>query len=118
MHLSHAEDACEHAPHGGVVQGGTGEPQGAVGHAAALGPEVEDVAALLDRLRAGRDRERERDRDREGEWETETEIQKERESETMRGAKRDRDGHRVRESKSETETQRARERQDISETCT
>lgn len=52
MELSDGEDADEHALHGGVVQRGGGEPQGAVGDAAALRVEVKQVGALLDRLRA------------------------------------------------------------------
>lgn len=48
MQLSDGEDADEHALHGAVVQRGGGEPQGAVGDAAALGVKVEQVGALLD----------------------------------------------------------------------
>lgn len=54
MQLSDCEDAGEHGLHGAVVQGGGGEPQGAVGDAAALGVKVEQVGALLHRLRAER----------------------------------------------------------------
>jgi len=54
MQFSDGEDADEHALHGAVVQRGEGEPQGAVGDAAALGVKVEQVGALLDRVRAGR----------------------------------------------------------------
>lgn len=54
VELPDGEDAGEHGLHGGVVQGGGGEPEGAVGDAASLRQKVEDVGALLDRLRAGR----------------------------------------------------------------
>ena len=53
VQFSDGEDAGEHRLHGGVVQSGGGEPQGAVGDAAALREKVEQVGALLDRLRAG-----------------------------------------------------------------
>lgn len=52
MQLSDGEDAGEHGLHGAVVQVGGGEPQRAVGDAAALGVKVEEVGALLHRLRA------------------------------------------------------------------
>lgn len=54
MQFPDCEDAGEHGLHGAVVQSGGGEPQGAVGNAAALGLKIEDVCALFDRLRAGR----------------------------------------------------------------
>lgn len=53
MQLSDGEDAGQHGLHGTVVQRGGGEPQWAVGDTAALGVKVEQVGALLDRLRAG-----------------------------------------------------------------
>ena len=54
MQLSDGEDAGEHGLHGGVIQGGGGEPQWAVGDAAALRVKVEHVGALLHRLGAER----------------------------------------------------------------
>lgn len=53
MQLSDGEDADEHGLHSAVIQRGGGEPQRAVGDAAALRVKVEQVGALLDRLRAG-----------------------------------------------------------------
>lgn len=53
MQVSDGEDADEHGLQGGVVERGGGKPQWAVGNAGALGEKVEDVGALLDRLRAG-----------------------------------------------------------------
>ena len=53
MQLSDGEDAGQHGLHGAVVQRGGGEPQRAVGDTAALRVKVEQVGALLDRLRAG-----------------------------------------------------------------
>lgn len=53
MQLSDGEDSDEHGLHGAVIQRSGGEPQGAVGDAAALGVKIEQVGALLDRLRAG-----------------------------------------------------------------
>lgn len=54
MQLPHGEDASEHGLLRVLVQRGGREPQRAVGHAAALGQQVEHVGALLDRLRAER----------------------------------------------------------------
>lgn len=53
MQLSDGEDADEHGLHSAVIQRGGGEPQRAVGDAAALRVKVEQVGALLDRLWAG-----------------------------------------------------------------
>lgn len=50
VQLPDGEDANEHGLHGAVVQRGGGEPQGAVGDAAALRVKVEQVGALFDRL--------------------------------------------------------------------
>lgn len=54
VQLPDGEDAGQHGLHGAVIQRGGGEPQRAVGHAAALRVKVEHVGALLYRLRAGR----------------------------------------------------------------
>lgn len=53
MQLSDSEDADEHALHGVVIQRGGGEPQRAVGDAAALRVKVEHIGTLFDWLRAG-----------------------------------------------------------------
>jgi len=53
MQLSDSEDANEHVFLCAVVQWAGGEPQGAVGDAAALRLKEEQVGALFDRLRAG-----------------------------------------------------------------
>lgn len=52
MQISDSENADEHGLHGAVLQRGGGEPQRAVGDAAALGQKVEHVGALLNWLRA------------------------------------------------------------------
>lgn len=48
MQLSDSEDADEHALHGVVIQRGGGEPQRAVGDAAALRVKVEHIGTLFD----------------------------------------------------------------------
>lgn len=52
MQISDSENADEHGLHGAVLQRGGGEPQRAVGDAAALRQKVEHVGPLLNGLRA------------------------------------------------------------------
>lgn len=50
LNLSHSEDSLKHRFHDAAIQRGGGKPQVAAGNTAAIGLEVERVAALLHQL--------------------------------------------------------------------